>query len=254
ASAQMGRLFPFQKDFFLESTDCGMIVGTTPIVSSIRTLSRMKRMSHHLELRAKIDATNRTHSDTRELLYKAFEYDAVLAREDKLKAKYFETCCRVDNEVSGVQDMTFAENRVEHFREHFFSRFSGTKVKKLLCCAYELSYYSYPNEQPRVLLDIVAPAFFKIFPKGEIWFIEFNRLSRSEIWNGEKQLLKTHRLQSTGVDVNTYDPLADLESPHGMSGLEGGLSPYLWLRLMTCCFYPFVNGVISTPDARLFFL
>lgn len=210
-------------------------------------------MSDHLELRVKIKTDNLADSGIRKLLYGAFAYDAVLAREDELRAEYFELA-RIAEQVPGVRDATFAENRIRHFRQDFFSQFPETHSEKLLYFAQELKYYGHLNEQPRVLLDVVAPEFFKIFPKGEIWFVELNRSTQREIWNGENKLLKTYSAASSHIDDNAYEPFKFRGSPHEMSGLEGGLSAYLWLQLMMFCFYPFVNGVISSPDARLLFL
>ena len=72
---------------------------------------------------------------------------------------------------------------------------------------------------------------------------ELSETTQSKIWDDENKLL-----------MNCSLDFQKGRSPHDMSGLEGGVSIFYWLSLMMYCFYPFVNGLIVTPDARLIFL
>lgn len=198
---------------------------------------------NHLEIREKITSDSLSDDGIRGVLYEAFGYNSVLSREEQLRKdrpELVENLSKIPDEYL-VADRTFAENRIRYFQQDFFSRFKGTRAEKLLYLASKISRYPCFNEQPRALLDIAAPEFFKMFPQGEIWFVKFSEKTLSAIWEGERSLRKIYNPDST-------------MTLHEMSGLEGGLSIYYWLNLMMYCFYPFVNGVISTGDAQLIFL
>lgn len=207
-------------------------------------------MKNRLRLKLRITADNFSDPDVRDLLYGAFDYQSQLSREKDLKKDYWETAARVEAEVAGAMDATFAEHRIPRFQKRFLAHYQGTPGEKLIYAARQLAQYYSCSEQPRVLLEVIAPLFFTDFPHAEVWFLELDENTRSEIWESENKLLRQLKLNQR----QTYDPEFDAGSPHEASGLEGGMSAYLWLRLMTFCFYPYVNGEIATSDGRLFFL
>jgi hypothetical protein len=202
----------------------------------------------HLETKRIITTNNLTNGTVRRLLYEAFDYDRILAREARMKAENIADGLEAhiplgDHDL--IEDHTFAENRIRYFNQDFwddlFPQLRGTpptNVQKLAYLAKKLRNYWNGNELPRALLDVVAPKFFEMYPNGEIWFVQLDELTLRKIWKDEDML------QGYGT----------FGSPHVMSGLEGGLSSYIWLHLMTHFFYPFINGFIVTQDARRIFL
>ena len=195
----------------------------------------------YVDVQCVITRSNVTKQEIRHLLYKAFWYDQVLANEKRLQKEFRAHPRTALRESCGVEDGTFAENRIRQYRQRFLAELKGTNAEKLVYLSQELSRYPYANELPRVLLDVIAPEFFGMHPTGEIWFVVFDETTRNKVWADERTLRESYSPDSSG-------------SPHEMSGLEGGLSLYHWLQLMLQCFYPFVNGVVSSSDARLVFL
>jgi len=206
-------------------------------------------VNNRLQLKLRITAENFNDPDVRDLLYEAYDYQSQLNREKELKKSYWELTSSVEAEVAGAMDATFAEHRLPRFKTRFLAHYQGTQGEKLIYAARQLAHGFLP-EQPRILLEVIAPLFFNDFPHAEVWFLELDENTRSEIWQSENRLHRQLKLNQQ----QTYDPEYDAGSPHEASGLEGGMSAYLWLRLMTFCFYPYVNGDFATSDGRLFFL
>jgi hypothetical protein len=201
----------------------------------------------HLTIKQIVTIGNLADGGVRRVLYEAFDYERNLAQEERIRASEGVEDKAVYEllERRGFRIETFAEDRIRYFEqdlsEDFFPQLRDTrpsKAQKLAYLAVKLRYYSRANEVPRALLDVIAPKFFEMYPEGEIWFVELDESTLRKLW----------------ADEDTLQAPGAFGSPHEMSGLEGGVSTYIWLHLMMHFFYPLVNGFISSQDARRSFL
>jgi|SRR5215208_6649815 len=175
----------------------------------------------HLKAKKTITINNLTNGTVRRLLYEAFDYDCILARENRMKAENIAEgldpyAPLIERDL--VENHTFAENRIRYFNQDFWDDLSPhlrgtppTNIQKLAYLVEKLRSYGNSNEVPRALLDVVAPKFFELYPRGEIWFVELDESTLQKIWE----------------DEDTLQGSETFGGPHVMSGLEGGLSSYI---------------------------
>ena len=135
----------------------------------------------------------------RRVLYEAFDYERILAQEERIRASegVEDKAVYERSQRRGVRIETFAEDRIRYFEqdlsEDFFPQLRDTlptKAQKLAYLAVKLRYYSRANEVPRALLEVIAPKFFEMYPEGEIWYIELDESTLRKIWADED--LDTH--------------------------------------------------------------
>jgi len=194
-----------------------------------------------------IDERNYQDTKLREYLYGIFGYDKELEREAD-----FGECVKVTIEDPDIKEATSYISRINWFEKLFKERTSGSppgewQILDMISKAPD--WHILANEVSRVMLDIVAPAFFSNFPGGQIWFVEVGQGIIRSFWESERNL--NERLQTTiaATEGKKTIPNISLPGPQEFSGYEGGASHYWMIKLMLEMFWPYINGRIFTAMA-----
>jgi hypothetical protein len=130
-----------------------------------------------------------------------------------------------------------------YYKENFKINHNDPPFEKLMKIKSEIENYTLINERNRVLLEILAPEFFKVFQSGEIWFLELNAKELHKIYSNEPM-----------PENEDDDEVRTSYLPNDFKSIKGNFSFAIWLNLMMFSLYPYINGVISNLTENHFII